>query len=100
MPENHAEYRLTPAALRDLEAIWLYTFGEWGIDQAHRYIDDLTAAFLQLAQRPQIGTTCEHIRKGYRRNAVGRHVIYFVMTEYGISVVRVLKERMDARRHL
>jgi toxin ParE1/3/4 len=29
-----AEYRLTPAAERDLEAIWVHTVREWGVEQA------------------------------------------------------------------
>ncbi|MBV7525451.1 type II toxin-antitoxin system RelE/ParE family toxin [Pseudomonas sp. PDM29] len=31
-----AEYRLTPAAEGDLEAIWSYTARQWGLDQANR----------------------------------------------------------------
>ena len=34
-----AEYRLSPAAERDLEEIWKYTRKEWGLEQAERYID-------------------------------------------------------------
>ena len=100
MPGKRAEYRLTPAAARDLEAIWLSTVEEWGIDQAHRYTDDLTAAFDQLASSPRLGTSCDHIRKGYRRGRVGRHAIYFRVTDYGIAVIRILHDRMDAPRHL
>lgn len=40
-----AEYRLTPAAEHYLEAIWTYTAQHWGVMQADRYIDFLTAAF-------------------------------------------------------
>ena len=100
MPQQSAEYRLTPAAVSDLEAIWLYTLGEWGIEQAHHYIDDLTAAFEQLAKTPQLGAACDHIRRGYRRNGVGRNVIYYRVAEYGITVIRLLHDRMDAPRHL
>jgi hypothetical protein len=32
-----AEYRLSPAAERDLEGIWKYTREEWGLEQAERY---------------------------------------------------------------
>ena len=48
-----AEYRLTPAAEADLEAIWTYTAHQWGLDQANRYFDIITAAFSQLADRPE-----------------------------------------------
>jgi Plasmid stabilization system protein len=95
-----AEYRLTPAAERDLEAIWRYTLKQWGIEQADRYIDFLTTAFAGLAQSPQTAPACEHIRPGYRRWGVERHMIYFRVTDYGIAVVRVLRDRMDAPRHL
>ena len=42
MPGKSAEYRLAPEAKRDLEAIWLYTLEEWGLEQANRYTDELT----------------------------------------------------------
>ena len=48
-----AEYRLSPAAERDLEGIWKYTRREWGLEQAERYTDLLTAAFQVLAEAPK-----------------------------------------------
>lgn len=49
-----AEYCLTPAAERDLEKIWSYTYRQWGEKQANRYVDMLTQAFDELAQLPKI----------------------------------------------
>ena len=90
-----AEYRLSPAAERDLEGIWIYTrkeWGleqaerdlegiwiytrkEWGLEQAERYIDLLTAAFEVLAESPKLAPACDHVRHGYRRRNVERHMI-------------------------
>jgi toxin ParE1/3/4 len=95
-----AEYRLTPAAEGDLESIWTYTVRQSSIEQADRYIDTLTAAFAELADAPKSAPTCDHIRLGYRRRSVEHHMVYFRVTDYGIAVVRVLHERMDAPRHL
>jgi toxin ParE1/3/4 len=95
-----AEYRLTPAAERDLEKIWTHTSQQWGIEQANRYIDILTMAFDEIAQSPNIAIACNHIRPGYRRLGIERHVIYIRVTVYGIAVVRILHDRMDAPRHL
>jgi toxin ParE1/3/4 len=95
-----AEYRLTPAAERDLEAIWTHTCHKWGVDQANRYTDILTASFTALAQSPKTAPACEQIRPGYRRLGVERHVIYFRVTAYGIAIIRILHDRMDAPRHL
>lgn len=95
-----AEFRLTPAAERDLELIWSYTAQRWGTVQAGRYTDALTAAFTELAQSPHIAPACDHIRPGYRCRRVERHMIYFRITTYGIAIVRILHERMDALRNL
>jgi toxin ParE1/3/4 len=95
-----AEYRLTPAAEGDLEAIWTYTLQQWSAEQADRYIDTLTAAFAELAQSPKNAPACDQIRPGYRRRSIGRHMIYFRTTTFGIVVVRILHDRMDAQRHL
>jgi toxin ParE1/3/4 len=95
-----SEYRLTPAARRDLEGIWRYTNQRWGVEQANRYIDVLTEAFAVLAGAPKTAPACDHIRAGYRHRSVERHVVYFKTAPYGIAVVRVLHERMDAPQHL
>lgn len=95
-----AEYRLTPAAGRDLEEIWVHTHQQWGILRANSYTDTLTAVFAELAQSPKTAPTCDHIRHGYRRRSVERHMVYFRITAYGIAIVRILHDRMDALRHL
>ena len=100
MPAKAAEYRLAPEANRDMETIWLHTLEIWGLEQANRYTDELTEAFGQLAAAPNMATPCDHIRKGYRRSRVGRHAVYFRVTDYGIAVVRVLHDRMLSTRHL
>jgi toxin ParE1/3/4 len=94
------EYRLSPAAERDLEGIWKYTRREWGLEQAERYTDLLSAAFQVLAEAPKSAPACGHIRQGYRRRNVERHMIYFRITDYGIASVRIIHERMDAPHHL
>jgi toxin ParE1/3/4 len=95
-----AEFRLTPAAERDLEGIWTYTEQKWGADQADRYLDTMTGAFEELARAPEAAPACSHIRAGYRRRRVERHMIYFHITAYGVAIVRILHDRMDAMRHL
>ena len=95
-----AEYRLSPAAVHDLEDIWLYTCRQWSEEQANHYIDMLTAAFTELAAAPMIASACDHIRPGYRRYNVGRPMIYFRITSYGIVLIRILHDSMEAARHL
>ncbi len=95
-----AEFLLTPAAEIDLETIWEYTSQQWSTEQANRYTDSLFAAFAELAQSPKSAPACDHIRPGYRRRSVERHMIYYRMTDCGIVVVRILHDRMDAPRYV
>ena len=99
MPTGNADYRLTPKAREDMEAVWLYSLSKWGIQQTDRYIDDLTAAFTFLTNTPKAGTACDNIRQGYRRYPVFRHIVYYRETVYGIEIMRVLHDRMLPTRH-
>ena len=100
MSRRRAEYRLSPEAERDLQSIWLYTFGEWGQAQADLYIDRLVACFAEIAAQPQRGQDVGYIRLGYRRRRMGRHGIYYRVTGYGVAVIRILHERMSVSLHL
>ena len=62
MPDYLAECRLSPEAERDFEYIWVYTYDNWGISQANKYIDKFSTAFDQFVNNPQLGTKCDHIR--------------------------------------
>ncbi len=94
-----AKYRLAPKARDDMEAVWLYSLTEWGVKQTDHYIDILTDTFALLANNSGAGTACNHIRKGYRRYPVKRHMIYYLETSYGIKVMRVLHNRRLVERH-
>jgi len=95
-----AKYWVSPAAERDLENIVEHTLRSWGIEQVERYLDVLFAAFERLSRSPRTAPACNHIKSGYRRLRVQRHMIYFRITDYGIAIIRVLHDRMDAPRHL
>lgn len=95
-----ANYLLSPAARRDIQAIWRYTAQQWGVEKADRYADILADAIADLAKAPKIAPACDHIHVGFRRGGVEQHMIYYRITADGITVVRVLHTRMDARRYL
>jgi len=54
----------------------------------------------ELAASPLTAPACDDIRIGYRHRVVESHVIYFQTTRYGIRIVRLLNQRMDALRAL
>ncbi|GAB5379711.1 MAG: type II toxin-antitoxin system RelE/ParE family toxin [Aliiglaciecola sp.] len=93
-------YRLTPLAEQDLQAIWQYSFEHWGNSQANYYIDEMVCAFEGLAVSSLQGISCDHIRVGYKYYRQGKHLIYFKTANYGVAVVRILHQRMLPSLHL
>jgi len=93
-------YRLSPAAQRDLDEIFNYSFQQWGADQAINYIDKLEAACVELVETPFHGQDCNYIRSGYRRRHVGNHTIYYRIESFGVAIIRILHHRQDILRHL
>ncbi|NDY96767.1 type II toxin-antitoxin system RelE/ParE family toxin [Wenzhouxiangella limi] len=94
------DFRLSPAARNDLNGIFDYTAQRWGLEQAVQYTQALEKACASLAEAPGTAQDCSHIRPGYLRGPSGRHFIYFRTEDYGIAVIRILHQRMDAPRHL
>jgi toxin ParE1/3/4 len=84
----------------DLIDIWLYTFEQWGPDQADRYLDELDKGIRSLARNPDIGATRDYVREGYRVLFLNSHAVYYTVTPSSIQIVRVLHGQMDPDRHL
>ena len=81
----------------DLVDIWIYTCDRWSEEQADRYLDELGSGIEQLRQHPELGPRCDFIREGYRSLQVNRHVVYYTVGEFEVTVVRVLHQRMRPR---
>ena len=93
-------YRLTPAAQHDLSLIWDYTQDRWDLAQAEIYVREIGAAVERIAEDPLRGRPCDEIREGYRRYAIGSHLLFYVERSDGVDVIRILHQRMDPTRHL
>ena len=93
-----ATYRLSRLAEADLLDIATYTLRTWGQDQAIRYVDDLEACCRKLADNPEMGRACDHVRPGLRRMEHGRHVLFYRIEGKGILVSRILHQRMLPER--
>lgn len=97
---SRGSFRLTPAARHDLSSIWEYTEEQWGVVQAESYLGDLRDAIERIATAPQRGRPCDEVREGYRRYAVGSHVLFYRAQTDGVDVIRILHQRMDVDRNL
>lgn len=94
-----ARYRLSPRALADLEAIWLWTAERWSAEQAESYHAGLVSALEGLARGSKKGRPAE-IRFGYFKYAAGAHLVFYRRTTFGVDIIRILHQRMDVERHL
>ncbi|WP_089939106.1 type II toxin-antitoxin system RelE/ParE family toxin [Candidatus Entotheonella palauensis] len=93
-------FQLTRRAREDLRSIGRHTQAAWGREQRSRYLGRLDAAFRALAEFPEMGQACDDIREGYRKYHVGRHLIFYRQSSVGITVIRILHDRMDIEIHL
>ncbi len=75
-----------------------YTFGMWGPEQAAAYVDGLNDCLGRLAEQPQMGRDRGEFRTGLRSFRFESHIVYYVATRFGISVVRILHGRQDPVR--
>ena len=93
-------FSFTQRARDDLLSIGRYTRKQWGKTQQIRYLTQLDNAFLDLADKLDIGHACDEIRKGYFKYGVGKHMIFYRHTKGQIEIVRILHGRMDIEQHL
>ncbi|MAL00307.1 MAG: plasmid stabilization protein ParE [Citromicrobium sp.] len=88
-------YELSPAAERDLEDIWDYTFETWSREQANSYIGDLIAMFGRIADSPLLGVDVSYLRDGYRKQRCGAHLIFYKIAATHVAIIRILHARRD-----
>jgi toxin ParE1/3/4 len=95
-----ADYVLSNAADGDLAEIYVYSYRSFGEAQADAYYLDLSGCLRMLADNPRLGRPSGLSRQGLLRHAHAAHVIYYLIEDPGIFVVRVLHHSMDSERHI
>lgn len=89
------EVRLRPEAARDVEKIADYTIAHWGQEQAQAYVAALRRKAESLAETGFQQSPRFNIVPGLRRARSGNHLIYFMIEDHLIDVVRVLHQSAD-----
>lgn len=92
-------FRLTAKAMEDLKSIGRFTERKWGREQRNKYLGALDSCFHAIAHQPGIGTTCNYIRKSYRKYHVGRHLVFYRQDDEYIAIIRVLHDSMYIESH-
>ena len=92
-------YSLRQQAQDDLESIWLYSYQEWGAEQADKYIRSLLSRFTWLSENPQLGKHRAEIKPDYYCFPEGMHLVFYKITRDGIDIIGVPHQSMDFITH-
>lgn len=93
---KHPRYRISEAAISDLELIWKYTLHKWSLDQADRYYELIINEIDFLSSNLFAGKSVDYIRKGYRSAVVKSHLIFYKIGDDKImEIIRILHHSMD-----
>ncbi|MGB5834798.1 MAG: type II toxin-antitoxin system RelE/ParE family toxin [Thiohalocapsa sp.] len=96
-------YRLSSRAEADLAEIWVYSVGQWNLEQADRYADALVSRFGWLCANPSLWKPRPDIAEGLYSYTQQSHVIYFRVhgdAPEVIEIVRVLHGRMEPAKRV
>jgi toxin ParE1/3/4 len=94
------ELRLRPNARRDVAGIWKYTHRHWSRAQADRYVSAIRAEIERLREKPSLGRPVKNAQAPFLKRKSGSHVIFYLVADGILDVVRVLHENMDFTIHL
>ena len=93
-------YRIRQLAVEDLERIWIYSFQQWGGEQADHYLQALFDRFTWLAEYPKLGKARDDIKPGYFCFPEGRHLVFYIVTNTDIEIIGVPHQSMDVINHV
>ena len=94
----HLEF--TQSATEDLLAISDYTLETWGEKQQDSYLDGVYAKFEEISDTPARYRFRNDLFPQCQIAKYGRHVILFICEDELLTVVRVLHDAMDFKRHI
>lgn len=94
------QYRLTLQAEIDFDGIGEYSLDRWGYPQAEKYLSELDAMFVRLAESG-LGRDAGDIIPNLLAYPCNEHMIFFKRDDLGnVQILRVLGQSMDFKRHL
>ncbi len=96
-----AKFILTNYAVKNLSAIWEYTYDTWSEKQADKFYKLLIDAFTELAKKPTLGMDYSEIYPELKGLSTSKHIIFLrELDKNTIEITRVLHERMDLKNKL
>jgi toxin ParE1/3/4 len=96
------KFKISILASRDIESIWLYTYENWSIEQADRYVNLIVDEIEYVAEKPESGFDVSSIRQGYFRTKIKSHLIFYKIDQKNeiVEIIRILHQSMDIENRL
>lgn len=94
-----SQARLAPLAREDIEGIWRH-LKDYDMDVADRIVDSLIRDLELIARNNEMGMTRHDVAPGLRSMVLGDYMAFYVATEYGAEIRRVLHGSRDIERTL
>lgn len=95
-----AVYRPSIYAEIDLTEMYEYGITEFGLIKAQSYFNEMHNVFKLLAENTELGRDASEFIPMLRRFSFKAHTIFYLATNYGIFIIRVLSQRMDYESNL
>ncbi len=93
-------YRLSEESVIDVESIYEYGIGKFGLNQAQTYVRELHKLLQTLADNSNIGHDASEFFPLLKRFVYRSHTIFYLGTDSGVLIARILSQSMDYERHL
>lgn len=93
------KYILSQEADFDLEEIFEYSYAEFGLNQAIKYLGEIDDVFINIVNTPEIGRTRNELKKGLYSMPIGMHIIFYRILTDHVRIVRVLYGGRDLPRN-
>jgi len=87
-----SEYRLSPDAEQDVGEMYRRGFWQFGERQADKFYNQLFDSLELLASFPKSGRSADDIYLDLRRVEFNPYVIFYLPRDYGVYVLRLLKQ--------
>lgn len=94
-----AAHSLSSKAATDLAGIYEYTIVTFRLAQARNYLTGLHDCFRMLADNPLYGRSATDLTTLLRRLEYQSHVVFYILKEQEVLIVRVLHQSMDVLAH-
>ncbi len=89
-----SRYTISPIAREDIKGIYRH-IAEDKPSAAKKWRQGLYERFRLLAGQPLLGESCPHLRPDLLAFTVGNYVIFYVPTQQGIEIERLLHGAQD-----